>query len=77
MNITRFDENLDLSTTYLGKVGTTRASKIKAEERFSTSEQGYAVGKLLYGTDVKCYRIKELANHLCLNHIICIVSHFI
>ena len=51
MNITRFDENLDLSTTYLGKVGTTRASKIKAEERFSISEQGYAVGKLLYATE--------------------------
>ena len=29
---TRFDENSDLSTTYLGKIDITRASKIKAEE---------------------------------------------
>ena len=31
---TRFDENSDLSTTYLGKIDTTRASKIKVEETF-------------------------------------------
>ena len=47
----RFDENSDLSTAYLGKLGTTRASKIKAEEKFPISEQGYAVGKLLDGTE--------------------------
>ena len=34
---TRFDENSDLSTTYLGKIDTTRASKIKAEETFPIS----------------------------------------
>ena len=28
----RFDENSDLSTTYLGKIGMTRTSKMKAEE---------------------------------------------
>ena len=47
----RFDENLDLSTTYLGRVDTTRVSKIKVEERFPISEQGYTVGKLLDGTE--------------------------
>ena len=31
---TRIDENSDISVTYLGKIGTTRASKIKAEETF-------------------------------------------
>ena len=46
-----FDENSDLSTTYLGKVGNTRASKVKVEERFPISEQGYALGKLLDGTE--------------------------
>ena len=40
ISTTRFDENLDLSTTYLGKIGTTKASKIKAEEKFPISEQG-------------------------------------
>ena len=34
MNTTRFDENLDLSTMYLGRVDITRVSKIKVEERF-------------------------------------------
>ena len=43
----RFDENSDLSTTYLGRVDITRASKTKAEEMFPISEQGYMIGKLL------------------------------
>ena len=47
----RFNENSDLSTTYLGKTGTTRASKIKVEEKFPVSEQGYIVGSLLDGTE--------------------------
>ena len=40
---TRFDENAHLSMTYLGKIGMSRVSKIKVEERFPTSEQGYMV----------------------------------
>ena len=48
---TRFDENLDLSTTYIGRVDITRESKIKVEERFLISEQGYMVGKLFDGTE--------------------------
>ena len=51
LSTTRFDENSDLSTTYLGRVDMTRASKIKAEETFPISEQGYTVGKLLDGTE--------------------------
>ena len=43
MSTTRFDDNLDLSMTYLGRVDTTRASKIKAEEKFPISEQMYTV----------------------------------
>ena len=38
----RFDENSDLSITYLGRVDTTRTSKIKAEEIFQISEQHYS-----------------------------------
>ena len=48
---TRFDENLDFSTTYLGKIDTTRASKIKAKETFPIPEQVYMIGKLLDGTE--------------------------
>ena len=47
----KFDENSDLSTTYLGKADMTRNSKIKAEERFPITGQGFASGKLLDGTE--------------------------
>ena len=52
LSTTRFDENSDLSTTYIGRLDTTRASKIKAEEMFPISKHGYTVGKLLDGS--KC-----------------------
>ena len=51
LSTTRFDDNLDLGTTYLGRVDMTRTSKIKVEEIFPISEQGYTVGKLLDGTE--------------------------
>ena len=51
LSTTRFDENSDLSTTYLGRVDITIASKIKVGDRFPISEQGYTVGKLLDGTE--------------------------
>ena len=47
INTTGFDENSDLSTMYLGRIDITRSSKIKAEELFLISEQGYTIGKLL------------------------------
>ena len=48
---TKFNENSDLSTMYLGRKDMTRSGKIKVEERFPISEQGYTVGKLLDGTE--------------------------
>ena len=50
VSTTRFDENSDLSTTYLGKSHTSKNDKPKAEESFPISEQGYMLGKLLEGT---------------------------
>ena len=47
----KFDENSDLSTTYLGQTDMTRNTKIKAEERFPITGQGFASGKLLDGTE--------------------------
>ena len=35
----------------LGRIDTTRASKIKAEEKFPISEQRYTIGKLLDGRE--------------------------
>ena len=59
----KFDENSDLSTTYLGQTTMTRNTRIKAEERFSITGQGFASGKLLDGMECqifvrhRCYKI--------------------
>ena len=50
-NTTGFDENSDLSTTYLGKSDRSKKDNLKAEESFSISEQGHMLGKLLDGTE--------------------------
>ena len=51
VNTTRFDESLDLSMTYLGRSDRAKSDKLKAEESFPISEQGYTLGKLLDGTE--------------------------
>ena len=51
LNTTRFDKNLDLSTTYLGKSDRSKNDKLKVEESFPISEQGYTLGKLLDRTE--------------------------
>ena len=47
----KFNENSDLSTMYLGQTKMTRDTRIKAEERFLITGQGFASGKLLDGTE--------------------------
>ena len=47
----RFDENVDLSTTYLGRVNMKREEVMKAEESFFISEQGFVMGKLMNGEE--------------------------
>ena len=47
----KFNENSDLSTTYLGQTRMTRDTKIKAEEKFPITSQGFASGKLLDSTE--------------------------
>ena len=46
LSTTIVDENSDLITTYLGKADKSDNNKIKAEEFFLISEQGYTMGKL-------------------------------
>ena len=48
----RFDQDTDLSTTYLGQMDMTRDTEVKAEENFPITACGYTKGKLLDGT--KC-----------------------
>ena len=47
----RFDENVDLSTTYLGRINMQRKEMLKAEESFPITEQGFAKGKLASGEE--------------------------
>ena len=47
----KFNENSNLSMIYLGQTKMMRDTKIKAEERFSTTGQGFASRKLLDGTE--------------------------
>ena len=47
----RFDENVDLITTYLGRIDMKREEVMKVEESFPISEQGFVMGKLLNGKE--------------------------
>ena len=47
----KFNENLDLSRMFLGQTKMTRDTKIKAEEQFPITGQGFASRKLLDGME--------------------------
>ena len=47
----RFDEDTNLSTTYLGQVDMTRSTEVKAEESFPIIARGFTRGQLLDGTE--------------------------
>ena len=47
----RFNENVDLSTTYLGRIDMKREEVMKAEESFPISEQRFVMGKLMNGEE--------------------------
>ena len=51
VHTTRFDDKSDLSTTYSGKSDRSKIDKVKAEESFPISEQGYTLGKLVDGSE--------------------------
>ena len=51
VSTTCFDEDTDLSTTYLGQVNMSRDTEVRAEERFPITARGYTRGELLDGTD--------------------------
>ena len=46
VNVTRLDENSDLSMTYLGRSNKAKNDKLKAEESFPISKYVYTSGKL-------------------------------
>ena len=52
VSASRFYENSNLSTTYLGRLDKENKNRLRAEESFPISEHGYTSGRLLDGT--KC-----------------------
>ena len=52
VSTTRFNENSNLSTTYLGRIDKENKNKLRAEESFPISEHGYTSGRLL--DDIEC-----------------------
>ena len=60
VNTTRFNEDSDLSTTYLGTSDRSKNDKLKAEETFPISEQGYTLGKV-----VRQNRMSITIRHRC------------
>ena len=51
ISIDTFDEDTDISTTYLGQVDMARDTEVKAEESFPMTARDYTRGQLLDGTD--------------------------
>ena len=47
----RFDENVDLSMAYLGRIDMKREEVMKADESFPISEQGFVMVKLMNGEE--------------------------
>ena len=72
----KFDKNADLSTTYLGQTNMTRNTRIKVEERFPITGQGFASRKLLDGTECQHLLDMGATSPTCLSHIICDVRPY-
>ena len=51
VDTTRFDENSDLSTTYIGKTNMNQDKDLMVEQKFSISKSGYTLGKLMDGME--------------------------
>ena len=66
----RFNENSDISTTYLGKIENNR-DKLKAEESFPILENGYTLGRQLDGTKCQLLLDAGKVNPLCQIHFTC------
>ena len=73
ISTTRFDKNSDLSSTYVGKIDIARASKIKAEEKFPISEQGYMIGNFIDGTE--CQILLDMLPCDCIEYYVIAMLH--
>ena len=72
---TWFEENSDLSMTYLGKTTMIKDHKMAAEENFPMSEQGCTTGRLLDGTECQILLdTKGSKSFMCKSHYLCYKS---
>ena len=55
VDTTRFDENSDLNTTYLGRIDITPDKDLMVEQRFPISKSGYNLGKLMDRTECQIF----------------------
>ena len=77
INTNRFDEDTDLSTTYLGQVDMSRKTEVRAEESFAMNAAGHTKGELLDGTECEILIDTDMrANHICQNPTICNVKAY-
>ena len=76
LSTTRFDENPDFTTTYLGKVDKSKNNKIKQKNHFQYHNKGTLWENCWMEQNAKYYYIQEQANP-CQNHIIYTVNHSI
>ena len=54
----KFDENVDFSTTYLGRIDMKREDVMKAEESFPISEQ-----RICYGQNIEWRRMSDIIGY--------------
>ena len=75
VSMNRFNENSDISTTYLGQIEHKGSqNKLKAEESFPISENGYTTGKLLDGTKCQLLLDTGASKSFMSKSFICIVN---
>ena len=75
VSTTTFDENSDLSTTYLGRIDKENKNKLRAEESFPIIGHGYTSVDCWMAQSVNCYWTGVHTSHSCNNHCTCIASH--
>ena len=72
----RFDENTDLSTTYLGQVDMSGETEVKAEESFAMNAAGHTRGELLDGTECEILIDTGTSKYTCQSPTMCDVKAY-
>ena len=79
VDTSRFDENSDLSTTYLGRIDMTQDKDLMVEQRFPISKSGYTVGKPMDRTEFQILLDTGASkSFMCMSHYLCCKAlHFL